>query len=134
MSEFIEVMRQAKRMCSSFGGECSDKCPLNCAIQVETRWYRNLCICVGGGIEEAYKLIEERVMQWAAEHPEPVYPTWAEWQKSVFPDAEIDITPCAFGSRDRLNCFLEKTCSTCKEQQIPADIAEKLGIKPKEAK
>lgn len=71
-------------------------------------------------------------MQWAAEHPEPVYPTWDEWQNSVFPDAEIDITPCTFGSRDRLNCFFEKKCSTCNEQQIPADIAEKLGIKPKE--
>lgn len=76
MAQFTDVMRQARRMCSSFGGECSDKCPLNCAIQVETGCYRGLCICVGGGFDEAYKLIEERVMQWAAEHPEPVYPTW----------------------------------------------------------
>lgn len=124
MSEFTEVMRQAKRMCESFSdGHCSE-CPigdanaLECGITVTS--------------EMDCKEVERRVMQWAAKHPEPVYPTWDEWQNSVFPDAEIDITPCTFGSRDRLNCFLEKTCSTCKEQQIPADIAEKLGIKPKE--
>ena len=126
MAQFSEVMKQAKRMCESFSdGHCSD-CPignanaLECGITVTS--------------EMDCKEVERRVMQWAAEHPEPVYPTWREWQNSVFPDAEIDITPCTFGSRDRLNCFLEKTCSTCKEQQIPADIAEKLGIKPKEAK
>ena len=126
MSEFTEVMRQAKRMCETFSdGHCSE-CPigdanaLECGITVTS--------------EMDCKEVERRVMQWAAKHPEPVYPTWDEWQDSVFPDAEIDITPCTFGSRDRLNCFLEKTCSTCKEQQIPADIAEKLGIKPKEAK
>ena len=133
MAQFTEVMRQARRMCSSFGGECSDKCPLNCVIQVETDCYRNLCICVGGGFEEAYKLIEERVMQWAAKHPEPSYPTWDEWQNRMFPDADVDIVPCTFGSRVRLNCA-ERTCDECMEQQIPADIAEKLGIKRKEAK
>ena len=124
MAEFIEVMEQAKRMCESFrDGHCS-KCPigdanaLECGITVTS--------------EMDCKEVERRVMQWAAKHPEPVYPTWREWQNSTFPDAEIDITPCTFGSRDRLNCFLEKRCSTCKEQQIPADIAEKLGIKPKE--
>ena len=124
MAKFTEVMRQAKRMCKAFSdGHCSE-CPignedvLECGIMVTS--------------EMDCEEVERRVMQWAAEHPEQVYPTWDEWQKSVFPDAEIDITPCTFGSRDRLNCFLEKKCSTCKKQQIPADIAEKLGIKPKE--
>lgn len=124
MSEFSEVMRQAKRMCESFSdGHCSE-CPIGDANALEC----GITVTSKMDCEE----VERRVMQWAAEHPGPVYPTWDEWQKSVFPDAEIDITPCAFGSRDRLNCFLEKKCSTCKEQQIPADIAEKLGIKPKE--
>ena len=118
MAEFIEAMEQAKRMCEAFSdGHCSE-CPIGNAKVLEC----------GMDCED----VERRVMQWAKERPAPVYPTWDEWQNSVFPDAEIDITPCAFGSRDRLNCFLEKRCSTCKEQQIPADIAEKLGIKPKE--
>ena len=124
MSEFTEVMRQAKRMCKAFSdGHCSE-CPiggadvLECGITVTS--------------EMDCKEVERRVMQWASKHPEPVYPTWDEWQNSVFPDAEMDITPCAFGSWNRLNCSLEETCVTCMEQQIPADIAEKLGIKPKE--
>ena len=124
MAKFIEVMEQAKRMCKTFSdGHCSE-CPIGNADVLEC----GITVTSEMDCEE----VERRVMQWAAEHPEPVYPTWREWQNSVFPDAEIDITPCTFGSRNRLNCFLEKTCSTCKEQQIPADIAEKLGIKPKE--
>ena len=125
MAQFSEVMKQAKRMCESFSdGHCSD-CPignanaLECGITVTS--------------EMDCKEVERRVMQWAAEHPEPVYPTWREWQNSVFPDAEIDIAPCTFVSRDRFKCE-GKTCYVCMEQQIPADIAEKLGIKPKEAK
>ena len=126
MSEFTEVMRQAKRMCKAFDdGHCSE-CPIGDANALECG------ITVTSDMD--CKEVERRVMQWAAEHPEPSYHIWDEWQNSVFPDAEKDITPCTFGSRDLLNCFLDKTCSTCKEQQIPADIAEKLGIKPKEAK
>ena len=126
MAQFSEVMRQAKRMCKTFSdGHCSE-CPIGNANALEC----GITVTSGMDCEE----VERRVMQWVAEHPEPVYPTWDEWQNSVFPDAEIDITPCTFGSRDRLNCFFEKKCSTCKEQQIPADIAEKLGIKPKGVK
>ena len=115
-------MLQARRMGESFSDGCRE-CPIGDADELEcgitvTSWME---------CEE----VERRVMQWAAEHPEPVYPTWDEWQNSVFPDAEIDITPCTFGSRDRFNCS-EKTCDECMEQQIPAYIAEKLGIKPKE--
>lgn len=125
MSEFIEVMRQARRMCESFSdGHCSE-CPignanlLECGITVTSRM----------DCEE----VERRVMQWAAENPEPVYPTWREWQNSTFPDAHKFVKPCEFGRRDRFNCT-GKTCIECIEQQIPVDIAEKLGIKPKEAK
>ena len=75
--------------------------------------------------------VERRVMQWAAEHPEPVYPTWREWQHSMFPDAHKFIRPCEFGSRNRFECD-KKICYECKKEPIPADIAEKLGIKPKE--
>lgn len=125
MAQFIEVMRQAKRMCESFSdGDCSE-CPigdakvLDCGITVTSRM----------DCEE----VERRVMQWAAENPEPVYPTWDEWQNSTFKDAKIDITPCTFGSWNRFKCG-RKACCDCKLEPIPADIAEKLGIKPKEAK
>lgn len=125
MAQFSEVMRQARRMCESFSdGHCSE-CPvgnadvLECGITVTS--------------EMDCKDVERLVMQWAAEHPEPVYPTWREWQNSTFKDAHKHITPCTFGSRDRFKCE-GKTCYVCMDQQIPADIAEKLGIKPKDAK
>jgi hypothetical protein len=54
--------------------------------------------------------IEQTVTEWAAEHP-VVYPTWGEWLQRIYNSmnyAGIFITP------------------------IPADIAQKLGIEPKE--
>lgn len=125
MAQFTEVMRQARRMCESFrDGHCSE-CPIGDANVLEC----GIAITSEMDCEE----VERRVMQWAAEHPEPVYPTWREWQKSVFPDAEIDITPCEFDSSNRFNCG-KKRCYQCIAEPIPADIAEKLGIKPKKEK
>lgn len=65
--------------------------------------------------------IEERVMAWAAEHPEPVYPTWAEYLVSigVLPEET---------SKDTLIKDLSKGMM----KHVTADIAQKLGIEPKE--
>lgn len=121
MAQFTEVMRQAKRMCETFrDGHCSE-CPIGdakvlaCGITVTS--------------EMDCEEVERRVTQWAAEHPEPVYPTWEDSWKRLFPEAIT--APCI-----RL-CFGKKCtfvdCGDCGKQHIPADIAEKLGIKPKEA-
>lgn len=125
MSEFTDVMRQARRMCKA--QEDCESCPLwntaNFFCKLDTTCYSD------------DSAIESIIMQWATEHPEhpePSYPTWREWQNSTFPDAHKFIKPCEFGRRDRFNCT-GKMCSECIEQQIPADIAEKLGIRPKEA-
>lgn len=125
MAQFSEVMRHARRMCESFrDGHCSE-CPIGNANALEC----GIKVTSGMDCEE----VERRVMQWAAKHPEPVYPTWAEWQDSTFPDAHTPIRPCEFGSKRRFKCD-GKTCYECKLEPIPADIAERLGIKPKEAK
>lgn len=125
MAQFTEVMRQVRRMCESFSdGHCSE-CPIGNANSLEC----GITVTSGMDCEE----VERRVMQWAAKHPEAAYPTWSEWQNRMFPDADVDICPCEFGSKDRLKCN-EKTCYQCIAEPIPADIAEKLGIKPKEAK
>ena len=57
--------------------------------------------------------IERKVMSWAAEHPEPVYPTWREWLSEQGVLSAGGLWEKAF-------------------EPIPADIAEKLGIQPKE--
>lgn len=127
MTEFIEVMRQARRMCEAFSdGHCSE-CPignakvLECGITVTS--------------EMDYEEVERRVMQWAAAHPESKYPSWNEWYRENFPDAYYDgkrICPVIFGCKK--NCDSETDCDKCRDRPIPDDIAEKLGIKPKEAK
>ena len=71
----------------------------------------------------------EGLRAWAAEHPVPRYPTWNEWQHSMFPDASEKMIPCSFASMDKFGCAGFR-CKECREQPIPADIADKLGIKP----
>lgn len=53
---------------------------------------------------------EEIIMAWSAEHPEPVYPTWYEFLGDIYP-ASWDLIA---------------------NKRVPADIAQKLGLEPKE--
>ena len=108
MAEFCKVMRQFDRMCKAHAG-CID-CPL--AIE-----------CSISSFIEKPEYIEREVMAWAAEHPEPVYPTWGEWlmQFDVMGRTCQDMPNPYFAN--------DKAASP-----IPADIAQKLGIEPKEAK
>lgn len=120
MAEFTEVMRQAKRMCEARNGECS-----GCGL-----WLLGRTVCAMSGImtcgmaEEAERI----VMYWAAANPEPRYPTWAEWQRANFPNAKRNI--CLMNFVGHNACFNQDWCDTCLNQPIPADIAEKLGVKP----
>lgn len=70
--------------------------------------------------------VESAIMDWAKENPELVYPSWEKAWKSLFPNAKR--TPCPnlyFGCE----CIYEG-CPNCAMQPMPAEIAEKLGIKP----
>lgn len=124
MAEFTEVMRQAQRMCEAFRDGFCYKCPIGNIEGLEC----GITPMTGMDCEE----VERRVMQWAAEHPEPVYPSWEDGWKQLFPEAVY--VPCPdqyFGYDSR--CERYGGCNQCKASPIPADIAEKLGIKPKEA-
>lgn len=82
MAEFVEVMRQARRMCHN-----------------------------------------------AEKNPVQPYPTWIEYQQEVFPNYTRQICPMVFG----IECTSNGTgCHECRNNPIPAEIAEKLGIEPKE--
>lgn len=123
MAEFAEVMRQSRRMCKAHAG-CE-----GCAV----RWIENpgRRICCDLAFENP-AMFEERVMKWAAEHPEPAYPTWAEWQKKTFPDHHAPVNPCIFASCKALEC--DGDCRGCANKPISADVAAKLGVKPIENK
>ena len=103
MAEFVQTMKDWRRMCiASNDGPDTTKCG-NCRLG-ETR----LCSFEISDIDD-YELQEAEtfITTWAAEHPEPVYPTWQEWFDTF--DQAIDV-----------------------DEPIPAEIAEKLGLKPKE--
>ena len=72
----------------------------------------------------------EGLMAWAKEHPELRYPTWREWYTTTFPNVKLFfICPGYFGDGD-INACGNYRCGECVNRPIPADIAEKLGIKP----
>jgi len=107
MAEFTEVMRQWGRLCNQHWEESNNLCD-NCVIS-------DICDTYAWENAENAEAIENAVVAWAKEHPEPVYPTWFEWLKSVGA-LPMEQTMCHRGL----------------EQPIPADIAKKLGIEPKE--
>lgn len=121
MAEFIEVMRQARRLCDA-QRNCS-RCPL----RSEEGTY-----C--GGIDTLRDrddaTTEKTVLAWAAAHPEAVYPSWAEYQDEMFPDHTRKICPMMFGV-ECLSC--NAVCEDCRNKPMPAEIAEKLGVRPREA-
>ena len=127
MAEFLEVMKQYSRMCKSYGDDCT-----GCGI-----WAKDLradfCFCNKETCsEEAIKAVEIIVKQWAAEHPEPVYPTWEEWLQSV------GVMESSEGLLRRIQGQLlidgipvYSVPSSKVLQPMDADIAQKLGIEPK---
>nr|DAH94470.1 MAG TPA: hypothetical protein [Caudoviricetes sp.] len=127
MAEFTDVMEQARRMCATFlDGHCSE-CPIGNANVLEC----GITVTSEMDCEE----VERRVMRWAKEHPEHAYPSWNEWYRQNFPAAYYNskrICPRIFGGGE--SCDSENDCDKCRDRPIPANIAEKLGIKPKEAK
>ena len=134
MAEFVEVMRQLKRLCkecSKLGAEgwgC-DECPLE---RYNSDLGRDGCdyVSVASGDDDNLVKVEQIIMNWAAKHPTR-YPTWREWQEHIFPDYSLRISPCIFGNANELALTCgSTTCNGCADRPIPAKIAEKLGIEP----
>lgn len=106
VADFVQTMKDWERMCDTFKS-CDD-----CPMMNEDGWAHILCSEGGISNAEPEKSVEI-ITQWAAEHPEPVYPTWTEYFRmtGVFP---------SWSGHEILN-----------NTPIPANIAEKLGIEPK---
>lgn len=123
MSEFTEIMRQAKRMCAGGGGMCgANNCPLDNGYA---------CHLLPDHDGEDYNEVERIIMDWAKEHPEPVYPSWEEGWRQLFPETCHVPCPNNYGPEYRVpNCMTDAPCTACKSRPMPAEVAEKLGIKP----
>ena len=111
--DFVQTMKDWRRMCetiqsenqkTSSGGWCKG-CPVQGVCVIDTE--------IKDTTEKGLAMIGERIQSWAEENPEPIYPTWFEWFKTVVSDEEM----------------LQRGMYW--DMQIPADIAQKLGIEPR---
>lgn len=120
MAEFVEVMRKIRELCSE-RKECKE-----CILAIGAARICGVKTCEPRlPVEE----IERRVAQWEAEK----YPTWYEFQVVRFPNHTRWICPMAFGvACPDINAVSAKACAECRNNHIPAKIAEKLGIRPQE--
>lgn len=102
--EICDFMKNWKQMCNSMTemNGCED-----CPIVINTHGAR--CGDMPGEMHDVESIARE-VEKWAAEHPEPVYPTWYEYLTDMY----------------------HATWNMIKDKSIPADTAQKLGIEPKE--
>lgn len=120
MAEFQDVMRDWKRMCvyaTEKGIEEQRTCGMVCPIGP-------LSVCVGcdDWREEDFARVEERIVKWAEEHPEP--PTWRQYLTDigVLPKPLIlatDKYEMDFGSGFAEACALTNT-------RIPSELWEKI--------
>jgi hypothetical protein len=107
VTDFVQTMNNWRRMCQfmdkEYGNSSCDKCPLGgCSAVYE--------MCG----KENFSNMEHGITAWAAEHT-VVYPTWEEWLSDKYNLAYNDDFRLAMS-----------------REYIPADIAQKLGIEPKE--
>lgn len=127
MAEFVDVLKTTRRMCKSID-DCED-----CPIYDSLSGYCKLSSRPMSSSDSDFAKCEAAIIEWGAENPEVRYPTWREWQRDHFHGIVDMIRPCEFMSRDDAHCFSFSGpygCSDCANQPIPADIAQKLGIKP----
>lgn len=111
MADFVQTMKDWHRMCKAMTDrnpkDACDGCPLEaygCSPVYEA---------IDSYSDVDFKVVGEKITAWAAEHPEPVYPTWGQYFRRYY-----GLEYCK-GHEMLL-------------ENIPADIAEKLGIEPKE--
>lgn len=119
MAKFQIVAKEIERLCKTYQDKCrTDECPL---------YYEDLCYALSMSHIHDYDAgrLEGVVMRWSEEHPEPVYPTWGEWfvEQSGFVKEWKNATNPAWEASIAIAMF---------RMPIRADIAEKLGIEPKE--
>lgn len=117
MAEFSELVQIKKRMCNKFGRNTCKGCPLlhqGCGI-----------IAILGHSDYEFKELEDTLLSWSAEHPALVYPTWGEWleQQGI---AKLINSDRYEGDGQKVYVLLESV-----ENQIPADMAQRLDIEPK---
>lgn len=123
MADFVQTMKQWRRMCSTCHTNERGSCGCYPAGTFAICYMKTIakeaeCACDDRKLERYFDRIEKAIMAWAAEHPEPQYPTWLEWLHKQLPELH---------GQDDHGAIL-----TLLSNRIPAEIAQKLGVEPKE--
>lgn len=139
MAEFVQTMKDWRRMCETIQSENQGKSISNWCIGCPIQGYCVIDSAIKDSTNGEISIIGDQIQAWAAEHPEPVYPTWGQWleqQGICFSRltnysrvAGISIPQVFDYQIDGKTAFI---CGDKVNEPIPADIAEKLGIEPKE--
>lgn len=106
MAEFKEVCKQWRRMCKA-ASECDGNCVDLCVLA-----HNPTCGELTRATDKDLENAEAVIMEWANENPEQHYPTWGEYLA---------------GDNNNTVAMMFTLA-----QEIPADVAEKLGIALKE--
>lgn len=106
MAEFVQTMKDWRRMCSAM----EKLHPTDSCVGCRLEGYGCPAIYEEDSSYVDYADVEQNVTAWAAEHPAPKYPTWMEYLFTMYDTVWPQIAT----------------------MEIPADIAQKLGIEPKE--
>ena len=127
MAEFAQTMKNWHRLCQAM----TDKNPKDACdgCQLEAYGCSPVYEALDSYRDVDFEVVGETIVSWAAEHPEPVYPTWIDWlmSESVIPTNYMAANSTDSGVRAGMFYVTSKAF-----QPIPADIAQKLGIEPKE--
>lgn len=126
MAEYNDVIKHFKRMCRYYNNRATQNdCPLYCKGHG-----CNISHCRMLAFDDVK--FQNVVMTWAENHKEPVYPTWREYlqEQGIL---DVEYIPAASSTTSTSKSYVQ-TVKTLAPfyRSIPADIAKKLGVKPKE--
>ena len=115
--DFVQTMKDWRRMCKHYSGEsmkdeqhsCVDMCPLG---------HNTACGMIEDALDSDIEVMAKEVAKWAAEHPEPVYPSIAKYLEQ-------------FGIIIRRDGSLQADFFKANEP-MSADMAKLLGISSEE--
>lgn len=132
MTDFVQTMRDWKRMCKVYTREDEDDCCKGCPMG---NMGEHGCDAIFSDFPEygSWDDVEKIIDKWAAEHPEPVYPTWREWLIELgIVSFDVDFHSILDTRPTTLSNTVKAYINEEGSKPIPADTAQKLGLQPKE--
>ena len=116
MTDFVQTMRNWKRMCKYFEEHYEDRCCNYCPLKS--------CGAIWEIDRENWEDFERKINTWAAENPRVASPSLREYLVNIGLIKETVLWN--YNEQETIKYFLnEKADST-----IPPEVAEKLGLKP----